>query len=165
MVSVREASLASPVWPLSRPSQQKHLCVARHAAAKLFHDEAGDRELRQARQAPGTVIVEQGHFIVVGDRGQSDEDGWDVLPLAKPALQSISLLGVRAMQLTAVLIPAEEGGYIALNPETGTTTQGESIQEALANLQEAVELYLEEFPVRSFGKSFLTTFEVTARVA
>jgi predicted RNase H-like HicB family nuclease len=53
------------------------------------------------------------------------------------------------MQLTAVLIPAEEGGFVALNPETGTTTQGESIEEALANLQEATELYLEEFPVTS----------------
>ncbi len=28
------------------------------------------------------------------------------------------------MQLTAVLTPAEEGGFVALNPETGTTTQG-----------------------------------------
>ena len=53
------------------------------------------------------------------------------------------------MQLTAVLIPAEEGGFVALNPETGTTTQGESIEEALANLQEATQLYLEEFPVTS----------------
>lgn len=48
------------------------------------------------------------------------------------------------MQLTAVLIPAEEGGFVALNPETGTTTQGDTIEEALANLQEATELYLEE---------------------
>ena len=53
------------------------------------------------------------------------------------------------MQLAAVLIPAEEGGFVALNPETGTTTQGESIEEALANLQEATELYLEEFSVIS----------------
>ncbi len=56
------------------------------------------------------------------------------------------------MQFTAVLIPAEEGGFVALNPETGTTTQGESIEEALAHLQEATELYLEEFPTVSFGK-------------
>ncbi len=28
------------------------------------------------------------------------------------------------MELSAVLTPAIEGGYIALNPETGTTTQG-----------------------------------------
>ena len=69
------------------------------------------------------------------------------------------------MQLTAVLIPAEEGGFVALNPETGTTTQGESIEEALASLQEATELYLEEFPVTSYGKPLLTTFEVPARAA
>ena len=48
--------------------------------------------------------------------------------------------------MTAVLIPAAEGGFTALNPETGTTTQGESIEESLANLREATELYLEEFP-------------------
>ena len=39
------------------------------------------------------------------------------------------------MQLTAVLTRAEEGGYVALNPETGTTTQGETVDEALANLR------------------------------
>ena len=69
------------------------------------------------------------------------------------------------MQLTAVLIPAEEGGFVALNPETGTTTQGDSIEEALANLQEATELYLEEFSVTSYGKPLMTTFEVTAHAA
>src|SRR3546814_9099046 len=73
--------------------------------------------------------------------------------------------GGRAMQFTAVLIPAEEGGFVALNPETGTTSQGESIEEALTNLQEATELYLEEFPASSFGKPFLTTFEVSTRAA
>lgn len=49
------------------------------------------------------------------------------------------------MELTAVLTPASEGGYVAYNPETGTTTQGETIEEALTNLAEATELYLEEF--------------------
>ena len=69
------------------------------------------------------------------------------------------------MQLTAILIPAEEGGFVALNPETGTTTQGESIEEALVNLREATELYLEEFPISSFGIPLLTTFEVSAHAA
>jgi predicted RNase H-like HicB family nuclease len=32
--------------------------------------------------------------------------------------------------------------FVALNPETGTTTQGESIEEALSNLREATALYL-----------------------
>jgi predicted RNase H-like HicB family nuclease len=69
------------------------------------------------------------------------------------------------MQLTAVLMPAEEGGFVALNPETGTTTQGDTLEEALANLQEATALYLEEFPQTLFGKSLMTTIEVPARVA
>jgi predicted RNase H-like HicB family nuclease len=48
-------------------------------------------------------------------------------------------------------MPAPEGGFTALNPETGTTTQGESVEEALANLREAAELYLEEFPITTLG--------------
>ena len=64
------------------------------------------------------------------------------------------------MLLTAVLIPAPEGGFTATNPETGTTSQGESIEEALANLREATELYLQEFPLPSVGRSRITTFEV-----
>lgn len=69
------------------------------------------------------------------------------------------------MQLTAVLIPAREGGFIAMNPETGTHTQGESVEEALVHLKEAVELYVEEFPLASYGEPLLTTIEVTGHVA
>lgn len=58
------------------------------------------------------------------------------------------------MQLIAVLIPAEEGGFMALNPETGTSTQGESIEEAL-----------EEFSVASYGKPLLSSFEVDVHAA
>ena len=64
------------------------------------------------------------------------------------------------MTLTAVLTPDPSGGYVALNPETGTTTQGDSVPEALANLKEATELYLEEFPMESTSPALLTTFEV-----
>ena len=49
------------------------------------------------------------------------------------------------MSLKAVLTAAKEGGLIALDPETGTTTQGKIIAEAVLNLQEATHLYLEEF--------------------
>jgi predicted RNase H-like HicB family nuclease len=66
------------------------------------------------------------------------------------------------MELTAVLTPAEEGGYIALNPETGTTTQGETVEEAIANLQEATALYLSEFPIPTPGHPLVTTFSVPA---
>jgi predicted RNase H-like HicB family nuclease len=64
------------------------------------------------------------------------------------------------MQVTAVLTRAEEGGFVAYNPETGTTSQGESIEEAIANLRIAVELYLEEFPIKLGGAPLVTTFEV-----
>jgi predicted RNase H-like HicB family nuclease len=67
---------------------------------------------------------------------------------------------MQPMTLAAVPIPAPEGGFVALNPETGTTTQGETLQEALDNLKEATELYLEEFPLEPHGNSLMTTFEV-----
>ena len=66
------------------------------------------------------------------------------------------------MQMTAVLTPAEEGGYIAFNPDTGTTTQGETVEESLANLREAVELYLEDFPLKLTGAPLVTSFDVPA---
>jgi predicted RNase H-like HicB family nuclease len=64
------------------------------------------------------------------------------------------------MQLTAVLTPAEEGGFIALNPETGTTTQGETIEAAIDNLKEATALYLEEFPRSVAGHPLVTMFSL-----
>ena len=64
------------------------------------------------------------------------------------------------MILSAVITEAEEGGFIALNPETGTTTQGETFEEAVENLQEATSLFLEEFPMRFKKPSVMTSFEV-----
>ena len=64
------------------------------------------------------------------------------------------------MQLTAVLTPAEEGGFVALNPETGTTTQGESVEDAIANLKEATALFLEEFPHAAKGHPLVTVFSL-----
>jgi predicted RNase H-like HicB family nuclease len=64
------------------------------------------------------------------------------------------------MQLTAVLTPSEEGGFTAMNPETGSTTQGETIEEAIANLKEATALYLEEFPRVVTGHPLVTLFSL-----
>lgn len=63
----------------------------------------------------------------------------DAVPLTPPPQRS------EQMQVTAILTAASEGGYTGLNPETGTTTEGETVEEALESLREAVELYLEEF--------------------
>ncbi len=64
------------------------------------------------------------------------------------------------MHMTAVLTPAEEGGFNAYNPETGTGSQGDSMEEAISNLREAVELYLEEFPMKLTGAPVVTSFDV-----
>jgi predicted RNase H-like HicB family nuclease len=64
------------------------------------------------------------------------------------------------MQVTAILTPAPEGGFTALNPETGSASQGETIEEAIANLREAVTLYLEEFPLKLAGAPLVTTFTI-----
>ena len=68
-----------------------------------------------------------------------------------------------SMEFSAVLTPAPEGGYVAFNPEMGTTTQGETVEEALANLREVTELYLEESPFSGTGRPLLTSFEIPDR--
>lgn len=48
------------------------------------------------------------------------------------------------MELTAVLEPAAEGGYVAWLAEMPSVqTQGETLDEAKANLHDALELSLE----------------------
>ena len=48
------------------------------------------------------------------------------------------------MKLTVVLEPQEEGGYTVYVPSLqGCVSQGETKEEALKNLKEAIELYLE----------------------
>jgi predicted RNase H-like HicB family nuclease len=51
--------------------------------------------------------------------------------------------------------------YVAECPEVGTVSQGPTIEEAVANLQEATELYLEEFPPAGSSRPILTTFEAS----
>ena len=48
-------------------------------------------------------------------------------------------------KLTATL-QKEEDMSVAHCPEIGTVSQGRTIKSAIANLKEATELYLEEFP-------------------
>jgi predicted RNase H-like HicB family nuclease len=61
--------------------------------------------------------------------------------------------------LTAV-IHKEDDWYVADCPEVGTVSQGKTVEEAVANLKEATELYLEEFPLPEAARPLLTTFDV-----
>jgi len=49
---------------------------------------------------------------------------------------------VPARSLTAV-IQREGNGFVALCPELDVASQGDTVEEATANLREAVELFLE----------------------
>ena len=65
------------------------------------------------------------------------------------------------MLYTAV-IHREDEWFVAECPEVGTASQGETVEEAVDNLREATELYLEEFPAKNASHPILTTFEVSA---
>ena len=52
------------------------------------------------------------------------------------------LAGMKKLQLTG-LLEREGDGYVSLCPELDVASQGSTVDEALANLREAVELFLE----------------------
>jgi len=63
-------------------------------------------------------------------------------------------------RIFTALIHKEGDWYVADCPEVGTVSQGKTVEEAVANLKEATELYLEEFPLPETPPPLLTTFEV-----
>ena len=64
------------------------------------------------------------------------------------------------MKTFTAIIQKEDDMYVAKCPEIGTVSQGITIEDAVANLKEATELYLEEFPIKETTHPILTTFEV-----
>ena len=71
---------------------------------------------------------------------------------------------MRNEHLTAI-IGREDAGYVSLCPELDIASQGVTVEEARANLQEAVELFLEaasatEVQGRLRSDVFITRIEV-----
>ena len=67
-------------------------------------------------------------------------------------------------QLTAI-IEREESGYVSLCPEFDIASQGDTIEEARLNLQEALELFFEtaspkEIQTRLHEEVYVTRVEV-----
>ena len=55
------------------------------------------------------------------------------------------------MKLEIVLEPSDEGGYTGYVPSLpGCISEGDTVEEATANLREAVDLYLEPVEDASF---------------
>ena len=63
------------------------------------------------------------------------------------------------MLLTAI-VHKEDDWFVAQCPEVGTTSQGRTIEEAISNLGEATQVYLEEFPQSFLSRPILATFDV-----
>jgi predicted RNase H-like HicB family nuclease len=71
------------------------------------------------------------------------------------------------MKLTAI-IEKEGSGYVSLCPEIDIASQGDTIEAARDNLQEALELFFEatspeEIKHRLHGDVFITQVEVAVR--
>lgn len=59
------------------------------------------------------------------------------------------------------IVYKDEDMYVAECPEVGTVDQGETIEEAIANLKEATRLYLEECQLPDVSPRFVTAIEVS----
>jgi predicted RNase H-like HicB family nuclease len=66
---------------------------------------------------------------------------------------------IMATQTLTAVIHKEDDWFVADCPEIGTVSQGNTLEEAIANLKEATELYIEETNCRATGRSMITTFE------
>lgn len=64
-----------------------------------------------------------------------------------------------ASRVLTAIVHREDDLYVADCPEVGTVSQGNTIEEAIDNLKEATELYLEEFPMPASAHPIITTFE------
>ncbi len=72
---------------------------------------------------------------------------------------------MKHMQQVTAIIEREGNGYVALCPELDVASQGDTIESARRNLQEAVELFLEtaapsEIEQRTHSEIFVTRLEV-----
>ena len=64
------------------------------------------------------------------------------------------------------VIQKEGKCYVSRCPELDITSQGETIEKAIENLKEAIELYLEDEDVQipATGQVFTTTIEISSQI-
>lgn len=72
----------------------------------------------------------------------------------------------RILEYTVVFEEEKEGGYSAWVPTLpGCASQGETFEEALENIKEAIDLYLEDSVKRESGyEDFARQFVVPVRI-
>ncbi len=76
----------------------------------------------------------------------------------------------KLMEEFSAVLEKEDDWYVAHCPELGVASQGKSVESALANLRQAVELYLEDEDVqrmlkgRKFSHPIVTTIVVPSKI-
>jgi predicted RNase H-like HicB family nuclease len=66
---------------------------------------------------------------------------------AQASVVSVGEIAYHKKYILTAILHREDNLYVVTCPEVGTVSQGGSVEEAVANLREATELYLEEFPI------------------
>ncbi len=68
------------------------------------------------------------------------------------------------MRTFLISIQNEEKFFVARCPELGVTSQGKSLEDAQANIKEAIELYIESFGIENLpsetSRPYWTTVEI-----
>lgn len=72
---------------------------------------------------------------------------------------------MKTLQNFTAIIEKEDGAYVALCPELDVASQGDTVEEAKDNLQEAIELLLEhasktELELRLKKDLFITNMQI-----
>jgi predicted RNase H-like HicB family nuclease len=133
--------------------------MTKRSLDQRVRNESGQIDRKHGNTLVGTLRKAYGPRFAKGYR--SDKMLGDLLKDEGCRSLSEYLKKSKSVQTYTAVIHREEPWYVAECPEVGVVSQGKSIEDAIANLKEATELYLEEFPPPSSERSLITTFDVT----
>ncbi len=123
-----------------------------------IRDRDGETRAKRGDRVVGDLRKTYGPTFALGYRSNTklskvlEREGYDSL--------SDYLKRSNFVRTYTAVIHREDSWYVAECPEVGVVSQGKSIEEAVSNLKEATELYLEEFPSLSSQRSLITTFDI-----
>lgn len=138
---------------------RKRATMTKRGLDRRARDKDGEIRVRRGDTLVGNLRKSYGPTFAMGYRSNTklskvlDREGYDSL--------ADYLKKSRPVRTYTAVIHREGSWYVAGCPEVGVVSQGKTIEDAIANLKEATELYLEEFPPAPSERSLITTFDVT----
>jgi predicted RNase H-like HicB family nuclease len=94
---------------------------------------------------------------------------WSTVKKQKPVSHNCEPVEIfdqkeKNMATFTAVIHKEGEWFVAECPEVGTVSQGSTMIEALENIKEATELYIEETSFVPAERSYITTFDAVVNV-